>query len=142
MLWEWANNPMVRASAFKTDPIPLEDHTQWFEEKLRDPHCFIFIAENEEGIPVGQIRFDIEPDGRAVIDLHVAPRQGGRGYGTMLLKKGLERFSAETKTSCVYSCVKVGNDPSRKMFEKTGFALEEQKVVRGEKVYYFTFCRP
>lgn len=142
MLWQWANNPMVRASAFNTGPISLENHTQWFEEKLHNPHCRIFIAENEAGIPVGQIRFDIESDGRAAIDLHVAPQQGGKGYGTMLLKNGLERFFSDTVTSCVYSYVKLGNDPSRKTFEKTGFTLEGQKIVRGEEVYYFTLCRP
>lgn len=141
MLWEWANSQMVRASAFSTNAITLKDHTQWFEKKLRDPHCYIFVAENEEGVPVGQIRFDIESDGRAVIDLHLAPRQGGRGFGTMLLQKGVERIFSNTQTTCVYSYVKVNNESSRKVFEKTGFESNGEKLVYGEKVYYFTLCR-
>ncbi|MEK7218316.1 MAG: UDP-2,4-diacetamido-2,4,6-trideoxy-beta-L-altropyranose hydrolase, partial [Patescibacteria group bacterium] len=34
-LWEWANDPTVRASAFSSDPIPWEEHMQWFGKKLR-----------------------------------------------------------------------------------------------------------
>ena len=69
-LWHLANDPQVRAASFSADPISWETHVNWLKSKLNDPSCEFFIACNEEGAPVGQVRFDIKNQ-EAIISLSI-----------------------------------------------------------------------
>jgi len=40
LIWEWSNNPDVRAVSFSQEPIPYEDHVKWFKSKLNDMCCY------------------------------------------------------------------------------------------------------
>ena len=51
MIWEWANDPLVRSQSFANDPIPWESHVAWFKRALRDPDMRLYIAESST--PVG-----------------------------------------------------------------------------------------
>ncbi|HCI03564.1 MAG: GNAT family N-acetyltransferase [Candidatus Peribacteraceae bacterium] len=135
LLWEWANDPIVRASAFNTEPIPWEDHENWFDKKLKDPNCFIYIAElsNE---PIGQIRFNC--DGQSAnIDIHLAPEARGKGLGTNLLTSGIEKIFAESEINEIHSSVKVENAPSSKMFLKAGFSDLGKGIENEQEVYNY-----
>ncbi len=57
LLWELANDPAVRASAFSPASIPWEDHVAWFESKVQAPSCHMLIGE-AEGAVAGQVRVD------------------------------------------------------------------------------------
>ncbi|ALM10321.1 MAG TPA: hypothetical protein DEB30_00390 [Candidatus Peribacter riflensis] len=142
LLWEWANDPTVRASSFSTAPIPWEDHVRWFEVKLRDEHCTMFIALNETAVPVGQIRFDIREDGNAEVDVHIAPGARGRGYGTALITEGIHTFLRSSDAKTVHSFIKINNAGSRNAFLKAGFKELEREVTHGEEVYHFLYERP
>jgi UDP-2,4-diacetamido-2,4,6-trideoxy-beta-L-altropyranose hydrolase len=61
LLWQWANDPQVRNASFSSGPISWETHVAWFNDKISIPRAEMFIAEDERGIPVGQIRFDLCP---------------------------------------------------------------------------------
>src|SRR5207253_11507460 len=52
LLWEWANEPAVRAVSFNPEPIPWDQHQQWFAAKLNDRACIFWIAEDNPGTPV------------------------------------------------------------------------------------------
>ena len=58
LLWQWANDPIVRAASFRSDSILWEDHFEWFNKKLHSFNCYYFIAVNKLEEPVGQIRFE------------------------------------------------------------------------------------
>ena len=119
LLFAWANDPIVRASAFSQDPIEWEQHESWFDKKLSDDKCLIWIAE-VDSMPVGQIRFDCEGDS-AEVDLHLAPQQRGKGYGTQLIVSGTQKIFAETPIQSIEASVKKDNAASAKAFEKAGF---------------------
>ena len=86
LLYEWANDPAVRAMARDTRPIAWDGHRAWFAARLARADCRILIAE-VDGEPVGQVRLDRQgPDGgRAEIDISVAPARRGRGHGRAML---------------------------------------------------------
>ena len=142
LLWEWASDPAVRVASFSTDPIPWEEHEQWFKTKLNDSRCRISLALNETGTPIGQIRFDIREDGEAEVDVHIAPGERGRGYGTTLIAEGLKALFASTDVRTVHSFVKVSNAASRNAFLKAGFAELEKQSVHVEEVYHLIAERP
>jgi UDP-2,4-diacetamido-2,4,6-trideoxy-beta-L-altropyranose hydrolase len=130
LLWEWANEPTVRASSFTTEAIPWEQHQQWFAARLNDPNCAFFIALNGAGVPIGQVRGDVS-DRAAVISISLDPRFRGTGYGTKLIRKGSEILFERGNVDRVHAFIRHGNDASRKAFEKAGFNKVEDTIVRG-----------
>ncbi len=91
LLWEWANDPQVRAASFSSDPIPWKQHIQWFDAQLKNPNCIIYIAINSDNIPIGQIRYKIQ-DNQAVISISIASDYRHQGYGSELIKIGSDRL--------------------------------------------------
>src|SRR5262245_48930634 len=72
LLFEWVNLPEVRAASFYSDPIPFPMHEAWFQRKLADAACRIFIALDSEDRPAGVIRFEPEGDD-SIVSITVAP---------------------------------------------------------------------
>lgn len=120
LLFLWANDPDVRANSFHTDPIPWDDHVRWFDDRLNDASCHIFIA-SLSGRPVGQVRFDIKDD-VAVIDYSIASQYRGRGLGTKMLALAERAISSCAVKMAAH--VKDDNRGSITVFERRGFDRE------------------
>jgi UDP-2,4-diacetamido-2,4,6-trideoxy-beta-L-altropyranose hydrolase len=121
LLWEWANDADVRQASFSPDPIPWETHVAWFAERVRDNQSLIFIAEDREGRPFGQIRFDIRPDGDCEVDVSVAKFMRGRGFASELIARAVQNAFRERRCARVHARVKPANVASLKAFEKADF---------------------
>lgn len=137
LLWEWANDPAVRAAAFAMAPITWEEHRQWFSNKLHDPNCHLYIVLGEEGAPIGQVRFDIGEDGGALVDLHLADGARGRGFGRQALQQACSRLFATAPVRHVTAQVKLDNQASLQLFKRAGFIDTGTTSVRGTAVRVF-----
>ena len=133
LLWEWANDPLVRAHAFSSAPIPWEEHLEWFKRKQVDPNCTFYILMDSEGRPAGQVRFDRQPDGGAEIDISLASHQRGRGIGTQALMLACESFLESRKGRRVVGFIKPENIASIRIFEKAGFSRQGKRQVEGHE---------
>lgn len=132
MVWEWANDSVAREVSFHCDPIPRESHEGWFLSKLKDPDCVFFVAENQLGKPVGQIRFDIEGD-EAAVSVSVGPQFRGYGLGSDLIRKACELIIGESKIKTIHALIKEKNTASIRAFEKAGFAIADNIIHKGFK---------
>jgi UDP-2,4-diacetamido-2,4,6-trideoxy-beta-L-altropyranose hydrolase len=141
LLWEWANDPTVRSSSFSPSPIPWETHEAWFAEKLRQEKCLILIAEDEQGSPVGQIRFDTRPDGACEVDVSVAPAKRGKGLGEALIRRGVQIVLREKRCLGVHAFVKAENQASRRAFESAGFENLGEEVGNGHSAVHYVCTR-
>lgn len=136
LLWEWRNDPELRAAAFNSDPIPWQSHLAWFDRRLKDPDCRIFIVLDEPGRAVGQVRF--ERDGEAAeIHLSVAPELRGRGWGSRLIRRATEEFSRSEGASRVRAFVKTDNVASLRAFEAAGYESQGDERVKGHLAHRF-----
>ncbi len=134
--FRWANDPAVRQHSYTSDPIPLESHRMWFEQKIASGASFLYILEYGAE-PAGQIRFDIR-DGIAYIGFSVDGEWRGCGLGIYLLKQGTAMFRQDTSQLYpVHGAVKVDNIPSLKAFAAAGFEVLAETVVEGEKSIVF-----
>ncbi len=138
MLWQWANDPAVRQASFRTDPIPLAEHERWFKDKLADPSCFLFIAVDETGEPVGQIRFDAAGT-EAELHVSVGRERRGRGLGVEMLRRGLAELHRVAEVRVVHAHVKPGNLPSIGIFEKVGFERAGEVMFSGQACHHFVW---
>jgi UDP-2,4-diacetamido-2,4,6-trideoxy-beta-L-altropyranose hydrolase len=63
LLLDWANDATTRRNAFNPKPIAPDEHSAWFQARLRQPAlCMLLIAETATGVPLGQVRFDRRDD--------------------------------------------------------------------------------
>lgn len=120
LLFQWANDPLVRESAFNQKKINWEDHLLWFKNVLHSLHKEIYILEkNDESI--GQIRLEYQK-GWWKIDYSIDTNFRGLGYGKRLIEMVIARFSERR----FLAQVKRKNASSIKIFQKLGFNLTNQ----------------
>lgn len=141
LLWEWANEPSVRASAFHSEPISWEAHVAWFRGKQADPHCVMYLLTTQESRPIGQVRFDRQPDGATVVDLGVAQDQRGQGYGAAGLRLACTRLFDTTSVARVIGKVKASNAASLRAFETAGFQPCGRAMLDGTEVVTMSLDR-
>jgi len=136
LLFQWANDPVVRANAFSTEQIPYENHQKWFTARMKDPDTAMYLYLQDD-VPVGQIRLDIA-DKEAEIDYSIAPEYRGKGYGKKMLLH-LETVVRESlpHIAVLLGKVKLENQSSRHAFLKAGFqetpSMEEMNYILYKK---------
>ncbi len=136
LILSWANDPLVRQNAFNMNTIDPESHRLWFYERLRNPDVYrIYIMETNEGIPIGQVRFE-QLDSVWYIGYLLDPALRGRHLGTKLLQTALQAFQYSIKDGQLVARVKLSNIASQKIFEKLGFTVVAK---RKELVYHYGF---
>lgn len=91
LLWCWANDPEVRKVSINTEPIPWEQHQDWFKKKIESDTSWIYILEYKEN-PIGQIRFDQVVSGEAEISVSIDSSMRGKSYGTKIIQLGIRRY--------------------------------------------------
>lgn len=132
ILWEWANDPVVREASFSSDPIPWPTHQAWFEQKLADPPCRIYVGLDREDRPVGQVRFDFSGPAEATVSIVVAAEWRGHGFGSLLLSLGQTRLTRDC-VDAVHALIKPENVASRQTFVKAGYREAGRESVAGQE---------
>lgn len=136
LLWEWANDPVVRAVSFSSDPIPWEEHVGWFNARLDDPNCVFFVVLNGDGVSIGQVRYDLKGDD-AVISVSIAPEFRGRDYGSRAIELASRRlFEISQDIDVIHAYIKPGNAASIRAFTKAGFQDAGTAVVNNRKAVH------
>jgi RimJ/RimL family protein N-acetyltransferase len=121
LLLEWRNDPVTRRWAFTEAAVAPDEHAAWLARKLADPRCLLWIAERD-GVPVGQVRLDQDPDGDAAeISIALAPEFRGRGYAPLVLSRMVGEARDRLSVSRLRALVKPGNEASVRSFERVGF---------------------
>lgn len=131
-LFQLANDRDVRQMAFAQDKIQHEEHCWWFDQKLSDIDCLMYIAYKSNGEEVGQVRLDLER-GSFLVDISVVNKHRGKGIATKMLQAVCNKPSL--KGCRLVAEVKPENMASRKLFERCGFRLENStnQIMRYEK---------
>ncbi|QNG27768.1 UDP-2,4-diacetamido-2,4,6-trideoxy-beta-L-altropyranose hydrolase [Synechococcus sp. HK01-R] len=131
LLLRWANDPDVRVNSFSPSLIAPADHQRWFQAGLSDAQRLLLIANDANGCPLGQIRFDRQPPGsgsgpvEAQIDLSLDRCARGHGLATELVRLGLQAMERHwgPATEAVAEVLD-GNTASQATFARAGFVID------------------
>jgi UDP-2,4-diacetamido-2,4,6-trideoxy-beta-L-altropyranose hydrolase len=128
LLLRWASDPMVRANSFSPEPIAPADHHRWFQAGLSNSNRLLLIACDAQGCPLGQIRFDRQPQSaaegtrEALIDLSLDRCARGQGLATELVRLGLQAMERQWGPDAeAVAEVLDGNAASQATFARAGF---------------------
>jgi RimJ/RimL family protein N-acetyltransferase len=137
LYFDWTNDEEVRKQSYQSAPVSLETHRQWFHNKLLDPGCTMLLFENENKVPVGQVRFQQEREGRYIIGISVSGAFRGKGLAELMLRQASEHFLAVNPGSEILAYIKATNTGSVKSFERAGFRFSQQLMVENnESILY------
>jgi UDP-2,4-diacetamido-2,4,6-trideoxy-beta-L-altropyranose hydrolase len=140
LLWEWANDPEVRAASFSPEPIPWDHHLQWFHSKLADLNALLYLVTDLEDAPVGEVRYQLEGT-RAVVSICLGPEFRGKGYGNTILKMATEELFRSSEVKKIDAYVKPENKASLRLFTSAGFTLATTGQVVGHRAIHFVLGR-
>ncbi len=121
LLWNLANDPTVRSASFSSDIISWEEHIKWFTNKLNSTNCYYFIVLNNHDKLIGQIRFDVNSQLQAEVNISINLKERGKGYASHLIKLAVEHLFAHTLIKSINAFIKSDNQASIKSFQKAGF---------------------
>ena len=130
-LWEWANDPVTRQQSFSSAPIPWEDHERWFARKLQDSSCHLFIALDEQGEAIGQVRFDPADPGEVVISVSIAAAARGRGFGAEAIAQACAALRPLAAPVTVVAFIRGDNVASQRAFTRAGFSAPQSVDYQG-----------
>ncbi|WP_343631864.1 GNAT family N-acetyltransferase [Fluviicola sp.] len=115
LLFDWANEPSVRANSLNSEPIPFETHQKWFQSQLTNPDSKLFIL--TDGVePLGQIRIQ-KKDLLWEIGYSIDKKHRGKKLGAAIVHLLVEKFNDYS----FKAIVKKENTASLKVFENLGF---------------------
>lgn len=120
LVYQWANDPQVRAVSFHSEAISWEEHCRWFHEYLAAADHVFLIAVAVDGQPLGQARFVVDGD-EAIISVSIARQFRGLALGVPLVRRACRQVMAEKNIIAVRALIKKENQQSIKMFSAAGF---------------------
>ena len=133
LIWQWKNEGNTRKWSFDADYIPYEEHERWFLSKLNSANSEILIVLDESKREIGQVRFDINPDGSAEVDISISVRERNKGYGSAALRLACQYALRKFNIARIVAHIKEGNEASVSAFTKAGFINKGPLDFKGHK---------
>lgn len=123
LLYEWANDKVVRSNSFNSEPISYKTHQSWFNRMMKDESVYQFIL-MDDNTPIGQIRLKVD-DAEAEIGYSIAKEFRGRGYGREILRLIVDEVNTKfPEIKKLVAKVKPDNAASKKLFESEGYDMK------------------
>ena len=132
LLWRWVNDPVVRESAFNPHPISWAEHMAWLQQKLDSKKAAIYIACEQSGNKMGQIRFEWNDLGEATVDVSVDAACRGSRIGAAIIRAGCNQLSDRESPARVQAWIKPDNKASIKSFNLAGFSMDGRCNLGGK----------
>lgn len=130
ILYDWVNDPICKKNFFTSHIITIEEHKAWFDRKINDKECKIFIACIYD-VNIGQIRLETEGN-NIYVSYFIDERYRGNGYGIDILKLAeIEIRKNINGDFYLIGKVKKENIASIKCFEACNYDMvEEEKYLK------------
>ena len=120
LIWQWANDPDVRARSFSSQPIPWDEHVQWFNTKHKALDCRFYLALDAHDTPLGVIRFDLYQD-NATVSVTIDSQFRTQGYGNQLINLASAKLFRTSDIAYIDAYIQPDNQASLRAFQKAGF---------------------
>lgn len=134
LYFEWTNDSATRSNSFNTQEVDYQEHTNWFLRKVEDKKALLLVFENEENIPVGQIRIEQKTD-ENIIGISIDKNFRGLGLAVPMLGSACEAFFTEFQAKNIHAYIKKTNLASLNSFKKAGFVVINELIISNEASY-------
>jgi len=134
LYFKWANDPEVRKYSFHTNTISYEEHVKWFNAKLISGKCFFYLFSNIEGVPMGQVRIESNPE-ETVIGISLDRAFRGKSLSGKMLKLATSHHLSSHPKEKIFAYIKRENISSYKTFIAARFKEVQLVSIEGSKSF-------
>jgi RimJ/RimL family protein N-acetyltransferase len=128
LIFNWSNDPLVRAQSFYSNTIEFERHENWFKEKLHNDNSLLLINKFGEN-NIGLVRFELEND-KCTIGILIDEKFRGKGFSSLMLINSSAYYFNRFLTP-IFAHIKESNTASIRSFEKAGYSFFNKIEVNG-----------
>ncbi|SEP56892.1 GNAT family N-acetyltransferase [Flavobacterium urocaniciphilum] len=139
LYFDWTNDASVRENSYQSGAISLENHQNWFQNKIKDATCSMLVFENHLGNAIGQVRIQNTENNTAIIGISNDKNHRGKGYASEMIRLAAESFLMLHPEVTISAYIKLENTASEKAFKKAGFELES--VLNYENIPSFHYIK-
>ncbi|MEW6507633.1 MAG: bifunctional UDP-2,4-diacetamido-2,4,6-trideoxy-beta-L-altropyranose hydrolase/GNAT family N-acetyltransferase [Bacteroidota bacterium] len=130
-VYKLSNDPSVRQNSINTRPIELEDHQNWFADKILDDNYVFYLVFDKKDNFIGQIRFELSIDS-AVTSISISGEFRGKGLSKKIIQTGCSKiFSEHHQIKKIIAYIRPENHVSINSFTSSGFVLESDELING-----------
>jgi UDP-2,4-diacetamido-2,4,6-trideoxy-beta-L-altropyranose hydrolase len=128
-IFDWRNDPAVRAVSRSGEAIDWSRHQHWFAETLNSTDRLLLVGERA-GAAVGVVRFDMSGH-EAEISIYLVPGAHPRGEGSELLMTAESWLTANrAEVTHIRAHVLGGNRRSEALFLGAGYRAESTSYLK------------
>lgn len=126
VLLEWRNSPSARKFSQNSELIKIEDHLEWFLERLERTRVepFFMFELNHKLVGMSRLDFEFQSEDEFVISILVNPDQHSKGIGTKILDITCETIFNLHPNHAITAKIHQSNLISQKLFVNAGFELQ------------------
>jgi RimJ/RimL family protein N-acetyltransferase len=132
-LLRWRNDQHTREQSRSTEIITQDEHDVWFESVINNTDRYLFIAEIEDAVPFGQVRFDLiagESD-MFEVSISIAMEFRGQGLAIPTLLQAEKQFALDHSPKQLRAFVRLGNTISQRIFAAAGYTIDSTVTDSG-----------
>lgn len=115
---KWRNHPSVILASLSSHKIELNEHTQWFYERMKNKEIYLF---EKDGQKAGVISFKTD-NNEKLWSFYLNPEYMKKGLGKSLMILGLETARLKGYSNLT-ACVLNTNSVSLKLHQDLGFKV-------------------
>ena len=134
LIFEWRNDPVIVRLGSSQREVTWTEHEEWFSQSITSGKRRIFIVQND-GVPIGQVRFDLLEKSECVISVYLASEFTGHGWGIEAIRNGCELIFEEWPIHAVAALVRVENEVGQSAFRRAGFVEIVARCAPGHKIF-------
>jgi L-amino acid N-acyltransferase YncA len=125
-LFRWLNDPTsISAKLVTTSVVRYESHCDWFDHRLADEKCKIWIAIHDD-IDVGQARVQLGEDQELEVDIYVDKEARCKGIAFKILEYVAKECKFAWPHSPLIATIRNDNSASIALFSRAGYKKLEQ----------------
>jgi UDP-2,4-diacetamido-2,4,6-trideoxy-beta-L-altropyranose hydrolase len=137
-IWNWANDPSVRAISFSKSFIDWDEHVHWFKNRKNLPS--FYLALSPDNIPLGQVRVE-QINNEAVISMMIDKDFRNRGYGVKLIINACAKVFQSSEIKEIHAYIETDNKLSFKTFIKAGFKETVNRNIKKKAVTHLILSK-
>ncbi|MGZ4161028.1 MAG: UDP-4-amino-4,6-dideoxy-N-acetyl-beta-L-altrosamine N-acetyltransferase [Neobacillus sp.] len=125
IIYQWRNSEQIRVNMYNDQPIPYENHCQWFEDIMQNQAAFyrLFLCQNK---PLGFISFknSNRQNQTCVWGFYIGESNAPKGSGTIMGSLALDYAFHHLNMRKIIGEVLSFNKKSERFHQKLGFIRE------------------
>jgi RimJ/RimL family protein N-acetyltransferase len=134
LIFEWRNDPVIVRLGSSQREVTWTEHEEWFSQSITSGKRRIFVVQND-GVPIGQVRFDLVEKSECVISAYLMTEFTGRGWGVEAMRSGCEMIFEIWPIQSVSACVRAENKAVQSALAKVGFRELGERCAPGHKIF-------